>query len=53
MGYIRKPAVEDLKNRRYLRDRVAAERAPEVRPGHPLARHRAMGCPKLRVALSS
>ena len=31
MGYIRKPAVENLKNRRALRDRVAAEGAPEVR----------------------
>ena len=31
MGYIRKPAVENLKNRRTLRDRVAAEGAPEVR----------------------
>ncbi|CAM9602015.1 unnamed protein product [Ectocarpus sp. 13 AM-2016] len=30
MGYIRKPAVNQLKNRRSLRDRVAAERAPEV-----------------------
>lgn len=31
MGYIRKPAVDELKNRRSLRDRVAAEGAPEVR----------------------
>ncbi|CAN0133352.1 unnamed protein product [Ectocarpus sp. 6 AP-2014] len=30
MGYIRKPAVNELKNRRSLRDRVAAEGAPEV-----------------------
>ncbi|CAM9156600.1 unnamed protein product [Ectocarpus fasciculatus] len=30
MGYIRKPAVDELKNRRSLRDRVAAEGAPEV-----------------------
>lgn len=31
MGYIRKPVVSDLKNRWSLRDRVAAERAPEVK----------------------
>lgn len=30
MGYIRKPAVDELKSRRSLRDRVAAEGAPEV-----------------------
>ncbi|CAM9637468.1 unnamed protein product [Scytosiphon promiscuus] len=30
MGYIRKPPVDELKNRRSLRDRVAAEEAPEV-----------------------
>lgn len=33
MGYIRKPPVDELKNRRSLRDRVAAEDAPEVRTG--------------------
>lgn len=31
MGYIRKPIVDKLKNRRSWRDRVAAEGAPEVR----------------------
>lgn len=31
MGYIRKPVVDKLKNRRSWRDRVAAEGAPEVR----------------------
>ncbi|CAM9475718.1 unnamed protein product, partial [Choristocarpus tenellus] len=30
MGYIRKPPVNQLKNRRALRDRVSAEGAPEV-----------------------
>lgn len=30
MGYMRKPAVDDLKNRRSLRNRVAAEGTPEV-----------------------
>ena len=31
MGYIRKPALDKLKNRRSWRDRVAAEGVPEVR----------------------
>lgn len=31
MGYIRKPPVDELKNRRLLRDRVAAENVPEVK----------------------
>lgn len=30
MGYIRKLAVDELKNRRSLRERVAAERTPEA-----------------------
>lgn len=40
MGYIRKPAVNELKNRRSLRDRVAAEGAPEVGIGCPLITRR-------------
>ncbi len=38
MGYIRKPAVDELKNRRSLRDRVAAEGAPEVRQNRTAGR---------------